>query len=131
MTEKMTSEERKELVEKICGFTGLSEDSVNLLAQWNKHDVLSYKQDLIDELIMRTPDQVFDKYKNLAEARADGSGEDAEIAESIAKNIKQTLRYYKDVTLNECRNYAIARNINPCTRERLKRIKEELKKERE
>ena len=131
MTEKLTKEERNELIGKMSALTGLSEDSINLLARWNEHEALSYKQDLISEMIMAMPDHVFDRYKNLQQARAENTGEDAEIAEGIASSIQQFLEYYKEPSLAECRNYAQARSINPCSRERLKRIKEELKKERE
>ena len=131
MTEKLTKEERKELIEKMSAFTGLSEDSISLLARWNEYDALSYKQEFINEMIMRTPDHVFDRYKNLLASRAENTGKDAEIAEGIASNIQHFLEYYKEPSLAECHNYANARNINPCSRERLKRIKEEIRKERE
>ena len=131
MAEKMTTEEKKELIEKMSRLTGLSEDSINLLARWNERDALSHKTGLIDEFVMRTPEYVFDRYKTLLQAREESSGEEAEIASAMAVNIQYFLENYKEVTLPECHNYAIARGIMPCSRERLKRIKEELKKERE
>ena len=131
MTEKMTAEEKKELIEKMSRLTGLSEDSISLLARWNEYEALSHKNGLIDEFVMRTPDYVFDRYKRLLEARKEDTGEESEIASAMAVNIQYFLENYKEVTLTECHNYATARGIMPCSRERLKRIKEELKKERE
>ena len=137
MTDKINAEERNELIQKICGFTGLSEDAVSLLARWNEYDALAYKKDFFNELIMRTPDHVYDKYKALLEARKNTSGEEASsgadeeaAASGIAENLERMLADHKEVSLAECHNYALAKNIMPCSRERLKRIKEELRKER-
>ena len=129
--EIIPQEEKDDFLAKAEEYLGLSEDALNLMLYWNSHEGRSHKTDFIDEMIMRTPDHVFDKYKALQTARDECTGEDAELAEFIASNIEYFLPLYKSVTLTEAHNYALARKAYPITRDMLKKVQNQSRKERE
>lgn len=138
-------------ISEAAELTGLDPAAIKLLSYWKSQSAISGNVDFINEIIMRTPEYTYQKYRKLQDARnnseisvsdnavrgagglrssSEYSEYEASAAAEISDIINHFLTYNHEVSLSECKNYATARRIFPCTRERLKRIQDELLKSR-
>lgn len=147
----------RNIIQEIAELTGLSEDAVRLLIYWKNQPAVSYNVEFINEIIMKTPEYIYPKYRSLCKERnseqkkdseevvascgisrgtndfrpsSEHSEREEELSREISDIIFHFLSHNKEVSLSECKNYASARKSFPCTRERLKRIQDELLKKR-